>query len=175
MTIMIAKKIQNIFNRSKEQRTLQEFYKDLLAWNGESTLCWILTGLMVGISGIFIMIPYQEVAADIKEMCGFIFTFIAFGVISYLQPYIRFNEGGKMISIYQKLKYIPVSKREIRLYCLQKLLIFCIRMFLVLFVLQIFFAIVFFKEIVWGNIWYPVVFGGLIPFGLGAICIWSTL
>lgn len=154
--------------------TLEEFYKDYFSWSALNIGQWMVTGIMEFALGIFLWLPYQEMVRDDMEMLGFVAFFGILGAMCYLLPYIQLQEGGKVCKLYDKLKYLPISLQEIRVFCLKRLARFCVRMFLIFFIGQLFFALVAYHKIAWGNIWYPVVFGLLIPMAAGSLTLWGT-
>lgn len=154
----------------KQQQLLQVFYKDFFLWNTENVLQWIGVGIIEVIYCIFLWIPYQEMKDSINIILWMYFGI--FGSMVYLRPYIRFKEDKKISNVYEKLKYLPITREGIRIFRFIKLTIFCLKMFVIFLTGQLFFSLVAFHEILWANIWYPTVFGFLLPFGVNTIALW---
>lgn len=150
----------------KQEQLLQVFYKEFFSWKCDNMGLWFVAGLMEFFQCIFMWIPYQGMG-DFNIVLWLCFGLM--GTTYYRMPYLQFQENGKRSSVYEKLKYLPVTLQGIRLFHLKKLAVFCSKMFAVFFVGQLFFALVCYHEIIWENIWYPVVFGFLIPFGVNGI------
>ncbi len=154
----------------KQQQIIEKFYKELFAWKKDNTGMWLVVGLMETFTAIFMCFPYQVIIED--EGLYLIYLMGLWGATYYIMPYVRFNECGKQKRISEKLKYLPVSFRELRRFCIKKLAIFCIRLTGIFLVLQLFFAIVSCGEVVLGNFGYPILFGLVLPFGVGLVSVW---
>ena len=55
-------------------------------------------------------------------------------------PYITFREGQNTVSIYEKLKYLPIDYKEIKKLRLTKLALFVAKIFPIIFICQLFFT-----------------------------------
>lgn len=153
----------------KQQTNLQEFFTDFFSYDVKDIGVYIVTGIMEFILGIFLWIPYQTLQSDFHEIWHILLLISICGAFTYLLPYIQFMENKHTVSIYEKLKYLPVSLKELRLFRLRKLTLFCLKAFGIFLTGQILFSLVFYHEIVWGNIWYPTLFGLIFPFSFTAI------
>lgn len=169
--LYLSRKEKVQYNK-RQQETLKEFYKGLFASIEESGGQLVVAGIFEIIFGIIMCIPYQEILVN-KGLFMMVVFFGMIGVLYYNFPYRMYWEERKQVSVYEILRFLPVSKQQIRLFRLKKIALFCFRAFLVMFVGQLFFAFIAFHEICWGNIWYPVVVGFLIPFGIGSIPVWQ--
>lgn len=58
----------------------------------------------------------------------------------YIAPYITFREGTDTVSIYEKIKYLPIDYREVKKLRLKKLIQFVAKIFVIIFVCQMFFT-----------------------------------
>ncbi len=154
----------------KQQELLQMFYKDFFSWSSESIGSWIGAGIFEFFHCIFMWIPYQEISKEFGVVFWMYFGLM--GTMFYLIPYIRFQEERQRHNIYEKLKYLPVTLMGIRIFRLKKLTVFCAKMFVVFLAGQLFFSLVVFHEITWANIWYLIMCGFLIPYGMNAIVWW---
>ena len=153
----------------KQQQILDAFFKEFFTWSAENIGNWIVAGIFIFAHGIFMMIPYQEM----KDFgASFSQLFVYMGYMYYLMPYIRFTENKKIQTIYAKIKYMPISLSQLRIYRIKKLAIFCLRLLAVFLIGQIFFSLVFFHEVTLDNIMYPIIWGFAIPFGINAL-MWN--
>lgn len=119
----------------KEQQKVRAFYKEFLSWKAESIGLWIGAGFLEVLFGIMMMIPYQEM----REDSGFVIMPMLFGFLGamlYIAPYLTFREEGSPVSIYEKIKYLPVDYRQIQKMRIWYLIRFVAKIFPVLFLLQ---------------------------------------
>ena len=155
----------------KQQQILDDFFKEFFTWSATNIGMWIAAGIFIFIHAIFMMIPYQSMK-DFDNSISFIF--IIMGYMWYLYPYIQFTEKNKAHSIYQKIKYMPISITQLRIFRLKKLFVFCLRLLAVFMIGQLFFSFVTYHEITFANICYPLIWGFAIPFGLIGFFSWFT-
>lgn len=119
----------------KEQQKVRAFYKEFLSWKAESIGQWIGAGFLEVLFGIMMMVPYQEM----KEDNGFVVMPMLFGFLGamlYIAPYLTSREEGNQVSIYEKIKYLPVDYRQIQKMRVWYLIRFVAKIFPVLFLLQ---------------------------------------
>ena len=119
----------------KEQQKVRAFYKEFLSWKAESIGQWIGAGFLEVLFGIMMMVPYQEM----KEDNGFVVMPMLFGFLGamlYIAPYLTFREEGNSVSIYEKIKYLPVDYRQIQKMRIWYLIRFVAKIFPILFLLQ---------------------------------------
>ena len=119
----------------KEQQKVRAFYKEFLSWKAESIGQWIGAGFLEVLFGIMMMVPYQEM----KEDNGFVVMPMLFGFLGamlYIAPYLTFREEENQVSIYEKIKYLPVDYRQIQKMRVWYLIRFVAKIFPVLFLLQ---------------------------------------
>jgi len=124
---------------NKEQEKIFVFYKEFWSWKAENIGMWIGAGILEVLFGIFMMIPYSEMQSDM----GFVVLpmIMGFGgAAMYIAPYISFREGTETVSIYEKIKYLPIDYREVKKLRLKKLMQFVAKIFVVIFVFKLFFS-----------------------------------
>lgn len=102
---------------------------------------------------------YQEGFFHRSVMFSGMFLFLC--PYFYLQPYIQIREQGKVVSIYKKLKYMPISSKDIFLSRWKYLMRYARKMGSVLLVCQLIGAFVSYKEISIWNIIYPIFVTGI--------------
>lgn len=159
---------KKLYNK-KQQQLFDTFFKEFFTWSAENIGNWIVCGILVFVHGIFMVIPYQSYQ-NFDEKGHYIF--IVLGYMWYLMPYIRFTESRKIQNIYEKIKYMPISLPQLRIYRIKKLAVFCLKCLAVFLIGQIFFSLVIYHEITLTNISYTIVWGFLYPFGINAL-MWS--
>lgn len=69
---------------------------------------WIFCVIMVC---LMMLLPIQE---GMQELCAVSQILLLIGVNMYMQPFMVVYENRKAVSIYQKLKWLPVEKREMK-------------------------------------------------------------
>ena len=124
---------------NREQEKIFAFYKEFWSWKADNVGMWIGAGILEVLFGIFMMIPYSEMQSDM----GFVALpmIMGFGgAAMYIAPYISFREGQDTVSIYEKIKYLPIDYREVKKLRLKKLIQFVGKIFVVIFGCQMFFT-----------------------------------
>ncbi len=111
---------------------------------------------VLGVAGCFIMIiPVQYLLSDFNFGVVFASWVIIMGISLYLQTYTIVIENKKNISIYEKLKFMPVSQIDIFKVRLGYLGKECVRFFVVALLIQIIGAALA-KQIDIRNLLYPL-------------------
>ena len=155
----------------KQQQILDAFYKEFFTWRAENIGYWIMAGILIFIHGIFMMIPYQSL--DLSD-AQFFQYFVYMAYMWYLMPYNQFTENRKAQSIYQKIKYLPISLTQFKIYRLKKLTILCLRLLVVFMIGQLFFSFVIYHEITIDNILYPLIWGFAFSYVISVIVCWFS-
>jgi len=124
---------------NKEQEKIFAFYKEFWSWKAENVGMWIGAGILEVLFGIFMMIPYAEMKSDmgfivLPMMMGF------GGAAMYIAPYMTFREGTDTVSIYEKIKYLPIDYREVKKLRLKKMIQFVAKIFVIIFGFYMFFT-----------------------------------
>ncbi|MBR3769436.1 MAG: hypothetical protein IKL06_02775 [Lachnospiraceae bacterium] len=124
---------------NKEQEKIFSFYKEFWSWKAENIGMWIGAGILEFLFGIFMMIPYAEMQSDmgmivLPMLMGF------GGGAMYIAPYITFREGQDTVSIYEKIKYLPIDYREVKKLRVKKLVLFVAKIFAVILAFKLFFS-----------------------------------
>lgn len=156
----------------KQQETLQIFFTNFLSWDTGNIGQWIVTGIMEVVLGIFLWIPYQEMSKEGHDSIRVLLFPSLWGAMTYLLPYIQFTEDKRNKRVYEKLKYLPISLKELRYFRLKKLTVFCFKLFLIFLAGQLFFSAVFFHEITLANIAYPAFYGLILPLVINGPAWW---
>lgn len=160
----------------KQERILAAFYKDFFTWSCMNIGMWILTGVMMLGQVSFFIMPYQDIVGDEdfgRSLLCMVAVMCVNAVISYIHPYTQYKDSGVATLIYDKIKYLPISRAALRYFLFKKMIKFLGIVFMVDFVLQIVLAAtIMMGEITIENILYPVVVGFFIPF---AVCSVYTL
>ena len=152
----------------RQQEVLEGFFKELFTWDMANVGFWLVTGLMEFILGVLLLIPVEELDGALK---GILFMVSIFGANWYLMAYLQIYDDGKQCKVYDRLKYLPVSLQQIRLFRLRKLVMFSAKMTGVFLAIQLL-ALIFSREFSWTCIWYPVSFGFLVPVAIVGGITW---
>lgn len=158
---------------TEEQKKVRKFYKDLLSWKAEAIGTWIGAGFLVLFMLIGCSVPAQEMMLLLGEDTDMMMWFMVlmFGPLAgflYLRPYTSMTEmvyanNAKNVRIIDKLKYLPISLKEIRkmkvIYLMKfygKIAPFCMG-------LQILTSLYSYNEITWKNVMYIFVMAFVWP------------
>ena len=155
--------MEKVEYHNKQQLLLEKFYKEFLSWRAENIGMWIAAGFFLLLYSAGMLVPYQDVkAGDHAILISSIYSGIM-GVYFYMLPYLQYKQDNKMHRIYEKIQYLPISLKEIRIFRINKLVKFCLKLFPVYCILQILSSWLSYHEIGWGNIFHVVVFGLFLP------------
>lgn len=158
---------------SKEQEKIFAFYKEFWSWKAENIGMWIGAGILEVLFSIFMMIPYSEMQSDmgfvvLPMMMGF------GGAAMYIAPYITFREGQETVSIYEKIKYLPIDYQEVKKLRVKKLVQFVARGFAVILVFKLFFSTFGTEMIRSIDILYTILVGLVWPIISTFPCVWFS-
>lgn len=156
---------------TREQQLLQSFYKDYFSYGAYDIGLLLMAGILEFILGCFLLVPFQYMAADIKNIGFSLFCISFWGGFSYIQPYILYREEKKPCRVIDKLKLMPVSLKDIRLFLFRRLVRFQGRILPIFLVGQLLFAGVIYRKIIWENLCYPFMFGFVVPVVVNALVI----
>lgn len=158
--------------KTKEQQLLQDFYQDLFQYHTEKAAQWFVTVIMEFTLGCMLLIPFQDACKKESDIWQ-ISLFISFwGAFTYLLPYFRYVEEKKIYKVMTKLRYMPISGREVRSFWLRKLICFQGRFLPFFLAGQLLTTWLCYHSFVWGNLWYPVLLGFVVPVFANALMIW---
>ncbi len=151
-----------MMDKNREQ-LLSGFFKEFFTWKADNLMYWILAGI-ADTGGIVAMcIPYQNMS---KNLWGLAALLVYAGAAEYISPYIFYQSGTKSERVYDTIKYLPVSLRELKLFRIKKVTIFCLKMFAIFLAGQLILSLICFQTIGLGNFLYPLVSGLIVPLGL---------
>ena len=153
----------------KQQEVLDSFFKELFTWDMSNLGFWIVTGIADAVLGILMFCPREEML----EMKGLAFGMSIWGAGWYVMAYLQIKDNGKQCKVYEKLKYLPVSLQQIRLFRLRKLIIFSSKITLVFMAAKLL-SLFFTRDIGLLNIFSPVFYGFVIPVVLVGGITWFS-
>lgn len=104
----------------KQQKIIEGFYKELFSYGAADVAIKFLDVVMEGIWIIIVWLVSFD--ADWKQMFGLIISSGSYLGMYAVLPYVSFNENSKQASIFKKLKYLPVSLREVKIFSIRRFL-----------------------------------------------------
>lgn len=111
-------KIQDKIARKEQRKRIREFDKELFSYTGQ--IAWFLPGIFTFLLMILMFIPVQELAKGDSIIYMWAAMCAIWISIFVLQPYMFTTEPfagapQKIHRTYDKLKYLPVSKKQYNL------------------------------------------------------------
>lgn len=155
-----------------QQELLRKFYQEETTWCPEHVGYQLTAGIMIGISMLLGVVPYQ--VWDFTKDTSILFfwnTLYLAGVICYMCKYMHYAEIRKTKSVFDLLRYLPVSRWQIRIFIMNRVLRLCVRLLAVTVCCQTVFAVGFMHTFSIGNVILPVGVNLLLP----VACAWLVL
>lgn len=148
----------------RQQELLQKFYQEETTWCPEHVGYQLVAGITIGISMLLGVVPYQawELARDPMIVLMWNILYLM-GVIYYMQKYTNYAEGKKTKSVFDVLRYLPVSHRQLQIFILRKIVRLCGRLTVITICCQTIFALAFLHTFSVMNIILPVGVGLFLP------------
>lgn len=155
------------------EKKIEEFDKKLEKYEDYNILmAKVVRYLIEGSWSVFIMIPIQEYDSGMNTMFIFGGLLSSLAVFIYLNVYINVKESEDTISIYKKLRYIPVSREAIFHVRLRYLYHYCKIKVVIFLILQIGITLIALKTISIWNLLYPLIWVGVTNFLAGILFIY---
>lgn len=152
-----------------QQELLRKFYQEETTWCPEHVMYQLLAGITIGISMLLGVIPYQVWEFPRDTSVGFMWNMLyLMGVLYYMQKYTNYTEGRKTKSVFDVLRYLPVSRRQIQIFIIKKIFRMCGCLTVVTICCQTVFAVIFMHTFSIVNIILPVGVNLLLP----VTCVW---
>lgn len=150
----------------KQQKKLDEFYKEETTWYPEHIGNNFLMCIFIGISISILVIP--TVALDGKyDIKAFVVTpwlLYNAGILTYLSKFTTYRDKiNQSKSIYELIKYLPISYEQIVLYKLKKLLSRFLLINVIIIVIKNVISIAAYRKISIFDIIIPIALGLVFP------------
>lgn len=139
----------------EHQLLLKDFYGQEKIWGTDYYLFNFVAGLLLFPAMILFIMPFQIWEGD-YQVPGIAFIIELMGMELYVKRYCEFREDGKRKSVYEIIRYAPVSHRQFALYILKKLLKLCLCLTGAASVCQVVFAVACLDTFSAGNLLIPV-------------------
>lgn len=114
--------------------TVKAFDREWKKHNSWKFLMYRVCCILFSVFGAGIMLVPVE--RDDWSMAVWSFILLIWAVHFHIAPYLKVMEEGKEVNIYEKLKWMPVSKREVFAVRREYLAVFCLKAGAVMVVLQ---------------------------------------
>lgn len=146
-----------------QDQLLDNFFKNKELWWPNSYGCKIASVIMLPLAMILFILPYQSWEGDYQGL--FISVYLEWmGLAMYLKPYYNFmGDDGKIVRVYDIVKYLPVSYKQIILYRWKKMIKLCLRLTGIAMFCQILFSFAFLDTVSLGNILAPLLCCFILP------------
>lgn len=148
----------------RQQELLRKFYQEETTWCPEHVGYQLVAAIMIGISMLFGVVPYQawELSRNISTVFIWGVLYLT-GAIYYMLKFMNYTEGRKTKSVFDILRYLPVSHRQVQIFIMGKVIRLCGRLTAVTICCQTVFALSFMHTFSVVNIILPVGVNLLLP------------
>lgn len=146
-----------------QQEMLQKFFDKRKLWNQEIPITNFITYLMMGISVMFIFVPYQVWGVEDQKIFMYIYMIYILAVSVYIQQFSLYKDMDKNKKITDILSVLPVSSVQIMFYKMKMVIKLCRIVTAAAAVSQCFFAITVMHTFSVFNILLPVAVLMVIP------------
>ncbi|MBR1599792.1 MAG: hypothetical protein IJ661_12895 [Lachnospiraceae bacterium] len=151
----------------RQQKLLEEFFKEFATWNWSDLGRKIVGGLFIGIGIIWQIFPWHwwELPHDMT-MIWMAVSFEIIGIGTYLRgyrDYTDYPEDQRIRSFDDIFAFIPLSGWQLSVFRLKKAISLCFKLSAVTLVFQVMIAVAVYHEITAGNILLPAVGTFTIP------------
>lgn len=144
----------------RQQELLQKFYQEETTWCPEHVGYQLVAAIMIGISMLLGVAPYQAWELSTRIIWGVLYLT---GVIYYMLKFMQYTEGRKTKAVFDILRYLPVSHRQVQIFIMKKTIRLCGRLTVVTICCQTVFALSFMHTFSVVNIILPVGVNLLLP------------
>lgn len=144
----------------RQQELLQNFYQEETTWCPEHVGYQLVAAIMIGISMLLGVVPYQALELSPRIIWGVLYLT---GVTYYMLKFMQYTEGRKTKSVFDILRYLPVSHRQVQIFIMKKTIRLCGRLTVVTICCQTVFALSFLHTFSVVNIILPVGVNLLLP------------
>lgn len=168
----------------EQQSIIESFFKTYRTYDVSDIGYKIVIVLFTFIQMIFFVLPYEYMCegksfnyvngSDYMEFLGLMILFVTIPPTFYILSYKIHEEKGAIGSIYDKLKYLPLSLKALRIFRFRKMTRFILKTFLICAVLQLGISLLAYQRIMVGTLIHIGIYGFGIPFLAGSVLVWTT-
>jgi len=158
----------------QQRQQIREFDTELFSYTGQ--IAWFIPSIFSFIAFILASIPIQEIEKE--DRIFLLFSFLLMIWLSYfvLLPYLHttdaFTPQKKQNRTYDKLKYLPVSKKQYNIVRMEHLFHYIWKFAVIALILQCIFSLLIVKNIGLLNILYIIGMFFLLPLLIGFMQVW---
>lgn len=160
--------------RKKQNNILEQFYQDYFEKSHIQLGYNVVAIIFFVILMIVMWFPYQTYTEGDRALKILGLMFGSLAAFMYMNSYRYAIDGrGAVTNIYQYLQYLPISLKELRLFRLRKLIGLLVKVYLIAQAGQLLFSLIGYHQVIWANLWFPLVYVLLVPLvvvGVG-ICV----
>lgn len=167
----IFEEIKNEENKRMRER-IRSFDKEMLSYQANGLPPEWGKGLWGFLSVFMMVFPMQYSLDGITSILMFQIMWGMYAPFSYLAIYNNIRENRKSVSVYQKIKYLPVDIRQLRLVRIGYLFDFLKKTLTISVILQVLSTLLFYRTCSVWNIVYVFTVNGILPAVLITSSIW---
>lgn len=151
--------------RKKQNNILEQFYLDYFEKSHIQLGYNVLAIIFFAILMIVMWFPYQTYTEEDHALKMLSLVFGSLAAFMHMNSYKFAIDGrGAVTNIYPYLQYLPISKKELRLFRLKKLLYLLLKVYLPAQTGQLLFSLIGYHEVILANLWFPFAYVFLVPF-----------
>lgn len=159
----------------KQQEQLRRFFKEETTWFPEHVGNYLLAAIFLFISVVMMAIPIQAWERDDFFTVIWVYGMEWIGVAFYVQNFTNYAEKRQIKSMYELLRYLPVSRRQLHIFIMRKAVKLCLCMTGMAVFFQGLFTVVDEEyTLTTMNILVPVLVSFVLPVGGLAFGMWCS-
>lgn len=150
--------------KDMQYKALDRFYREYLRKGNKLVTGYLVSaGIMLLMSGLFMVLPYQYIQE--KQFLLIVSILLGYsGAEMYMSGYrVYMNGQNVIVPLWGIFQHIPLSKMTLRKYWLKKLLRFQFKFYMVVQVIQLLFSVQFGYGVELPNFLYPLLAGFVWP------------
>lgn len=158
----------------KQQERLRQFFKEETTWFPEHVGNNLMAVIFSFLSVVMMAIPIQAWERDDFLMIIYGYGMEWIGVSFYVQKFINYTENRQWKYMYGLLRYLPVSRRQLNIFIMKKVIKLCLCLMGVTVLFQGIFTVADGYTYTAVNILVPVFVCFAIPVGGLAFGMWCS-
>lgn len=163
--------------QKKQRELIRAFDQEMLSCRSYGLPASWRIGVHRFMAVFFLIFPLQAYYSN-EDWTAIWFLMLSWSILAptnYLSLFLYFKENSKSIPFYQKIKYLPVDPRQLRLVRIGYLLQFLAWTLPVSLILQCLATLIFYRTLSVFNILHVLCFGGILPFLITGASIWFQI
>ncbi len=165
------------FEQKKQRELIRAFDQEMLSLQTYGLPVSWRTGLHRFMAVFFLIFPVQAVYGS-GEWTAFWFLMLSWSILAptnYISIFLYLKENTRLVPFSQKIKYLPVDPKQLRLVRIGYLLQFLGQTLPVSLIFQCLTALIFYQTLSLFNILHVLFFGGILPFLITGASIWFQI